>query len=430
MSYAPYPSYKDSGVPWLGQVPEGWEVKRLRYASKLADERLPYDKVHRPYVGLENIESWTGKRIVDDEARADGIVALFERGDVLFGKLRPYLAKVHRADETGCSSTEALILRGKSGLDTRFLKYFMLSPAFIDEVNATTYGAKMPRANWSDVGALPVSLPPIEEQAAIADFLDKKTAEIDDLIAKKEELLHLLAEQRTALITHAVTKGLDPTAPMKPNGIEWLGDVPEGWEVKPLKFLGRFQNGISIGGDSFGSGFPFVSYGDVYKNLRLPERGSGLVESTAKDRILYSVECGDIFFTRTSETIEEIAISSVCETTIPDAVFAGFLIRCRPYPRRLNVGFAKYYFRNSRLRDYFVKEMNLVTRASLGQTLLGNLMVALPPLDEQDRISEFLDEKLEALEKSKADGRKSIRLLKEYRTALITNAVTGKIKVA
>jgi type I restriction enzyme S subunit len=218
--------------------------------------------------------------------------------------------------------------------------------------------------------SLALPLPPIDEQIAIADFLDNKTAEIDDLIAKKEELLRLLAEQRTALITHAVTKGLNPNAQMKPSGIDWLGDVPEGWKVKPLKFLGRFQNGISIGGDSFGSGFPFVSYGDVYKNLSLPETGSGLVESTAKDRVLYSVERGDIFFTRTSETIEEIAISSVCETTIPDAVFAGFLIRCRPYPKQLDVGFSKYYFRNSRLRDYFVKEMNLVTRASLGQTLL------------------------------------------------------------
>ncbi|MCP9481148.1 restriction endonuclease subunit S [Shimia sp. CNT1-13L.2] len=417
MSYAPYPAYKDSGVPWLGHVPEEWMVAPLRRFLRVqSGDIISKDKETDegvPIYGGNGIRGYT------DEPNTQGPL-------ILIGRVGAHCGNVHIAQGPLWASEHAFRVYKNQPFEIEFFAYL------IESLNLNQFAIRtaQPLLNSSIVAEQVVSVPSIEEQTAIADFLDKKTAEIDDLIAKKEELLRLLAEQRTALITHAVTKGLNPNAPMKPSGIDWLGDVPEGWEVKPLKFLGRFQNGISIGGDSFGSGFPFVSYGDVYKNLSLPETGSGLVESTAKDRVLYSVEHGDIFFTRTSETIEEIAISSVCETTIPDAVFAGFLIRCRPYPKRLDVGFSKYYFRNSRLRDYFVKEMNLVTRASLGQTLLGNLMVALPPLDEQEHISVFLDEKLEDLAKVEADTRTSIRLLNEYRTSIITSAVTGKIKVA
>ena len=434
-----YPAYKDSGVPWLGQVPEAWEVKAVKYVSTFNDEALPETtdpELMLSYVDISSVSLVEGiKKIepVEFEKAPSRARRVVREGDTIVSTVRTYLkaiAPIRNPVDNMIVSTGFAVIRPDQTMNPDFLGYFIQSEGFVGEVVSKSTGVSYPAINPGDLVAISGVRPPIEEQSAIADFLDKKTAEIDDLIAKKEELLRLLAEQRTALITHAVTKGLNPNAPMKPSGIDWLGDVPEGWEVKPLKFLGRFQNGISIGGDSFGSGFPFVSYGDVYKNLSLPGTGSGLVESTAKDRVLYSVERGDIFFTRTSETIEEIAISSVCETTIPDAVFAGFLIRCRPYPKRLDVGFSKYYFRNSRLRDYFVKEMNLVTRASLGQTLLGNLTVALPPLDEQNRIAVFLDEKLGNLARVEADARKAIGLLKEYRTSIITSAVTGKIKVA
>ena len=151
--------------------------------------------------------------------------------------------------------------------------------------------------------------------------------------------------------------------------------VPEHWEVKKLRFLGSTKNGISKGGDYFGKGYPFVSYGDVYKNYALPTMVDGLVESSDEERKDFSVEKGDVFFTRTSETIEEVGFSSVCPKTIKDAVFAGFVIRFRPKKDVLNIGFSKYYFRCDLHRAFFVKEMNLVTRASLSQELLKNLIV-------------------------------------------------------
>jgi type I restriction enzyme S subunit len=433
MSYAPYPAYKDSGSPWIGDIPANWDTQPFFALA------TPNKKKNTAGTETNLLSLSYGCIIRKDIKDNSGLLPesfdtyqVVDKGQIIFRLTDLQNDKVSLRSaivpERGIITSAYLAVRFK-GLDPRFADFLMRSydksMVFYELGGGVRQSGKFEDLKW-----MPIIVPPIEEQTAIVRFLNEKTAEIDDLIAKKDELLRLLAEQRTALITHAVTKGLDPAATMKPSGIDWLGDVPEGWDIKPLKYLGRFQNGISIGGESFGSGFPFVSYSDVYNNLSLPETGSGLVESSEKDRILYSVERGDIFFTRTSETIEEIAISSVCETTIPGAVFAGFLIRCRPYPKRLSVGFSKYYFRNSRLRDYFVKEMNLVTRASLGQTLLGNLLVALPPLDQQESISDYLDERLATLSRVEADGRASIRLLKEYRTSIITNAVTGKIKVA
>ena len=174
-----------------------------------------------------------------------------------------------------------------------------------------------------------------------------------------------LKEYKQSIITEAVTKGLDKSAPLKYSGIEYLGNIPNNWNIKRLRYLATCQNGISKGGEFVGEGEPFVSYGDVYNNNVLPEIVSGLCMVTDAEKENYSVRENDIFFTRTSETIEEIAITCVCKKTIPDATFAGFLIRVRPYTDELLVDFSKYYFASEIHRKFFVKEMNLVIRASL-----------------------------------------------------------------
>jgi type I restriction enzyme S subunit len=214
---------------------------------------------------------------------------------------------------------------------------------------------------------------PTSEQANIAEFLDHETAKIDDLIERQERLIELLKEKRQAVISHAVTKGLNPKAPMKDSGVEWLGELPAHWQIKSLRYLGNCQNGINIGAEYFGSGYPFVSYGDVYRNDTLPIQVEGLVQSTHTDREIYSVRTGDIFFTRTSETVDEIGFSAACLKTLENATFAGFLIRFRPNTGEVAVNFAKHYFRSTLMRAYFVQEMNLVTRASLSQDLLKRL---------------------------------------------------------
>ena len=151
----------------------------------------------------------------------------------------------------------------------------------------------------------------------------------------------------------------------KDSGIDGIGEIPNHWNVERLRYLGSCQNGINISAGAFGKGYPFLSYSNVYKNQIIPDKVDGLVQSSEKDRLNYNVKEGDVFFTRTSETIDEISIASTNLRTISNAVFAGFLIRFRPYTDKLYVGFSKFFFRANIHRCFFVKEMNLVTRASL-----------------------------------------------------------------
>lgn len=271
---------------------------------------------------------------------------------------------------------------------------------------------------------------PSELQTAIANYLDRKTAEIDELIAQKERLIELYEEEKSAIINQAVTKGIDPNVRLKDSGVEWLGKIPEGWVVKRLRYVGNCQNGVSKGADYFGTGFPFVSYSDVYNNFVLPQNVEGLANSTEIDQVNYSVIKGDIFFTRTSETIEEIGLSSTCLKTINRAIFSGFLIRFRPFDGILFERFSKYFFRSKLHRLFFVKEMNLVTRASLSQELLKRLPVILPPFPEQREIASYLYQAISSIDAKIEKTKKIIELQKEYRTALISEVVTGKIKVA
>lgn len=323
------------------------------------------------------------------------------------------------------ASEHALVVYPTIELDQRWL-FYVLQTMDLGQYSMAT---AQPGLSVDNLSTLRLPVPPTELQTKIAQYLDRRCGEIDDLIARKRSLLALLAEKRSALITRAVTKGLDPTVPTKPSGINWLGDIPAQWEARRLRFIGRAQNGINIGGEFFGKGYPFVSYSDVFKNFELPQEVTGLVESSDADRNRYTVKSGDIFFTRTSETIEEIGMSSVCLEAIPNATFAGFLIRVRPYPNILLPEFSKFYFRNTSLRAFLVKEMNLVTRASLSQTLLGNLPVLIPPREDQEKIAAYINENLAALNDVASNIESAIERLTEYRAAIITKAVTGELEV-
>ncbi|MCI5145895.1 MAG: restriction endonuclease subunit S [Candidatus Electrothrix sp. AR3] len=183
------------------------------------------------------------------------------------------------------------------------------------------------------------------------------------------------------------------------SGAEWIGEVPEGWKIVRLKDLGFLQNGISKSGDYFGHGFPFISYGNVYNNTLSSEKIKTFANSTPEDQQAYSCKKGDVFFTRTSETIEEIGFSATCLKTIPKSVFSGFVIRFRPTTKALVEDFSKFYFSANILRGFFSKEISLVTRASLSQGLLNKLSVALPPLPEQTAIAAYLDNKIAQIDR-------------------------------
>ena len=431
MKYKKYPSYKDSGVEWLGDIPENWNLLKNRHIFKTKDKVLN-DKEDMTVLSLttngvkvknnlsfgKSTESYVGHQMVYP-------------GNLVFTPRdfdqTPILSGVSKYK--GCISNLYLVLETNSKAYNHFVDYYWWGLKYkVNYFKNFSYGIRF-SYNFEQFKEIPFLQPPIQEQQQIADFLDKATAKIDTLIGKQTKQIELLKEKRQAVISHAVTKGINPNVPMKDSGVEWLGEIPEHWKISPLRHLGQLQNGVSKGSDYFGSGYPFINYGDIYNNDIIPSQINGLAQSSLEDRITYSVKKGDIFFTRTSETIDDIGMASTCLQTIPNATFSGFTIRFRQFKEVLLASFSRYQFRSGYSQSFFVKEMNLVTRASLGQDLLKRLHTVIPPLEEQQQIANYLDEKTSKIDILIEKSNKSIELLKEKRTALISAAVTGKIDV-
>ncbi|MFT0212644.1 restriction endonuclease subunit S [Pseudomonas sp. F1_0610] len=426
-----YEAYKDSGVEWLGELPLDWTVIKMKFLFKdTSIKNMPNEALLSVTQDKGVVpRSWVENRMVMPSGNLESFKYI-EKGDFAIS-LRSFEGGLEYCHHAGIISPAYTVLKAtKTNLVDIYYKYLFKSKIFISELQTSIVGIREGKnISYDELRYSLLPIPSEHEQALIANFLDQKTAQIDAAIAIKEQQIELLKERKQIIIQQAVTQGLDPNVPMKDSGVEWIGQIPEHWQLKKLRYLGVTQNGISAGAEYFGEGFPFVSYGDVYKNRQLPELVNGLAKSTNGDQKQYSVLAGDVFFTRTSETVDEIGFASICFRDIEKATFAGFLIRFRPCTDLLITEFSKYYFNAAMLRNYFVKEMNLVIRASLSQELLKNLFVALPPASEQLEIYKYLEKKSDQIEEAISIQVNQIEKLKEYKTTLINSAVTGKIKV-
>lgn len=426
--YRPYPAYKDSGVEWIGPVPEHWETLRIKRAAQLRNERRNDSPSGWTYVGLEDVEPESGKyepTVGASRQSEDSMVGVFRAGDVLYGKLRPYLRKAIVAEQDGVCSTEFLVLsegRGKSP----WLHRWLLTQEVTQQIEAGCDGAKMPRADWEHVGSIPMPLPPPVEQIAIAAALDRETARIDALIAKKTRFIELLKEKRQALITHAVTKGLDPKVKMKDSGVEWIGEVPEHWEVSKLAYTTREAGGKTP--DTKNQAYwvgdvPWVSpkdmkqseiFGaiDTISDTAVQECGMRLFKPGTILAVVRGMILAHSFPVATLEV--PATINQDMKALEPDA-------RIRANYLRLILAAAK---------DYVVSV--LVAEAAHGTRVLRTdvwrqLPALLPPVDEQDAILAELNRVATTYDKLIERVDASIALLKERRSALITAAVTGQI---
>lgn len=428
-----YPAYKNSGEEWIGDVPKHWEVKP---GFTVVEERS--EKNTGLKVGTVLTLSYGSVKIKPEEKLTGLVPESFETyqivypGDIIIRptdlqndktSLRTGLAK-----DKGIITSAYINLKVKNNYSTKYYHYFLHTVDITKMIYGLGTGLRQ-NLSFNEFKRFNFPVPPPEEQTAIAQFLDKKTALIDQAISIKEKQIELLKERKQILIHKAVTRGLNPNVKLKDSGVEWIGKIPEGWEVKSLRFIGKTQNGLSKGGDYFGTGFPFLTYGDVYKAIELPIELSGLAESSLQDQEQFSVCEGDVFFTRTSETVDEIGFASTSMRTIDQATFAGFLIRFRPDKNVLHKGFSKFYFSSRTHRSFFVGEMNLVIRASLSQELLKKMPILIPPFEEQIEISNYLQKATKKIETAFSLKVDEIEKLKEYKSSLINSAVTGKIKV-
>lgn len=415
--------FKDSGIEWIGKIPKEWKTCMFKHAYNISNVGESIDKNYCTENQSDLLFYTAGLKPIHTNYKGFPKWKYTNRNDLLLARNgTPY---VYLPKYNSVYSDHIIRVDIKSAFCKAYVRYCLqlaISAVIVDSVSLATWSISI----W-DKQFIPVPILP--KQQRIADYLDKKCGEIDELIALQEQMIAQLTDYKQSVITEAVTKGLNPDAELVPSSIDWIGDVPKGWNIVPLRYLGRTQNGISQSGDYFGEGFPFVSYSDVYKNYSLPSIFNGLAKSSKQDQKLFSVIEGDVFFTRTSETIDEIGFSSVCLKTVENAVFAGFLIRFRPYKNKIDKNFSKYYFRSNIHRAYFVKEMNLVTRASLSQELLKSLPVLLPPLSEQHAIATYLDTKCSEIDSLIAIKQQKIETLKDYKKSVIYEAVTGKMTV-
>ena len=425
-NYEGYPEYRDSGVEWLPIVPSHWELLRLKYSVELTGKKVEFQN-GSTYVGLENVSSGDGKRVELDEYIPDGVANTFSVSDVLFGKLRPYLAKVWMADFSGLCSSEFLVMKSRQVFPP-FLKYWMLTKDFIDQVNSSTYGSKMPRANWEFVGNL--VLPRDNgEQKKIANFLDHETAKIDTLIEKQQQLIKLLKEKRQAVISHAVTKGLNPDAPMKDSGVEWLGEVPEHWAVAQLKFntlqmqTGPFGSQLHAE-DYIDNGVPLVNPAHMSDGYIKPDMQVTVDENTLLRLGRHQLSKGDLIFARRGELGRCAVVTSseegwLCGTGSLRATLAPKLA-------------PEYSFLLVTSRGV-VSELSLESKGSTMENLntetLGRVRLPVPPLREQKKILEYVHDESGRYRGIIDRVRSAIHLMRERRTALISAAVTGKIDV-
>ena len=428
MTQSPNP-YMDRKSPTLTcprHVSEHWQTARLKAYVGNINEPTRTMKPGEAFIALEHVEGWTGKvRAADTEIDFDSQAKRFQNGDVLFGKLRPYLAKVTSPEKSGVCVGEFLVLRpNKDFIIPPFLERLLRSKPIIDAVDASTFGAKMPRADWQFIGNMMHSLPPLPEQAAIVRYLDGADQQIQRYIAAKERLIALLEEERQAVIHQAVTRGLDPNVRLKPSSVEWLGDVPEHWEVMPLKraFV-SMDYGISDSGSQTG-GVRLLTMGNIKDgSVTVPSTGG----VTAVDQSLLLGK-NDLLFNRTNsaELVAKVGLFSGHDSPV---TFASYLVRMRSRssnePEYLNMALNETTFLAQARRE----AVPSLHQSNLNPTRYGRIQISLPPKEEQKTILTALAEKTNGLKTSMELAHRQIELIEEYRTRLIADVVTGKIDV-
>ena len=402
-----------------------WQTLPLKRIAREVVTKEDAKPVDVPYLGLENIESWTGRLIgLDQPLEPTGQVTSFLAGDVLFGKLRPYLAKSVVAPFDGVGTGELLVLRPEAGTNSWFLNYLLLTPQFVDVVNASTYGAKMPRANSDFIGSLAVRVPSIGVQVKIADFLDRETAKIDALIDEKERLLKLLDERRQALITEAVTRGLDPTVPMKPSGLPWLGDIPSHWNVARIKHVASIMYGLGQPPEPDDTGIPMIRATDVSKG-RMDYTGvMRVLESALPEGKTVWLRKGDIIVVRSGAYTGDSAIY----TGDLEQAVAGYDMVVRP--SGVSSEYLAWSLLMPTLLDAQIEPLRMrAAQPHLNAEELGEVVFALPPPEEQPEIVRKVTQHDDSFREVKQRANYTIQVLRDRRSALIHEAVTGQLHV-
>ena len=416
----PYSTYKSSGVEWLGEIPVHWAVRRLKLSVANSTEQTNKRHEHEIYLALEHVESWTGRYSdAGPDVVFDSQVKRFRAGDVLFGKLRPYLAKVVRPDRDGVCVGEFLVLRPRGcAMSPNYLKWLLRTKPVINAINASTYGTKMPRTNWQFIGGMKQPLPPLPEQAAIARYLDYVERRIRRYIDAKQKLVGLLEELKQATIYEAVTRGLDPDVPLKPSGVEWLGHIPTHWEMRRGKWMFRKMKRPVRETDEI-----VTCFRDGVVTLRRNRRTMGFTESL-KEIGYQGIRAGDLVIHAMDAFAGAVGVADADGKSTP--VYSV----CRPEPQA-NVHYYAFVVREMARSQWILALATGIRERSTDfrYTTFATQLLPLPPLPEQEAIAEYLNKETTNIDTVLDGTRREIELLQEYRTVLIADVVSGQVDV-
>ena len=416
-----YPAYKDSGMEWLGEVPDGWDVIPLRWNS-----RCPSGDG----ISSENIETIDDEKNVVPVIGGNGVMGYTSKGNIDYpvlaiGRVGALCGNVHVVQPPAWITDNALVFDADAGAFDLIFLAEVLRSRNLNEIASKT---AQPLITGTQVRDQRVPHPTIEEQRAIAAFLDRETGRIDALIAKKERQIELLQEKRTALISHAVTKGLDPDAPMKDSGVEWLGVVPEHWDVKRLKHVcSLIKDGTHQPPSRTSSGIPLLSVRNIIngKFVNLPDDSLISEEDFNELQRSFEVKKNDVLLAIVGATIGKVAIVE----EMPPFTIQRSLAVLRPNINMAHYKYFSFFVRSSVFQRLLWKNAGYSAQPGIYLGSITNFNITAPGMNEQRTIAAFLDHETGHIDALTAKVRESISKRREYRTALISAAVTGKIDV-
>ncbi|MFN3191266.1 MAG: restriction endonuclease subunit S [Aureliella sp.] len=428
MSFPAYEHFQDSGRRWLGDFPTHWESKPLWTMFRRTKRT--------GYANEELLSVYRDYGVIPKSSRDDNFnkpsedlspYQLVEPSDLVINKMKAWQGSVAISEHRGIVSPAYHVYECLHDQDSRYLHYLMRSPRYITGYLAMSKGI---RVNQWDLepqlhSRMPVLLPPLNEQRAISSFLDVETSKIDGLVTEQRRMIELLKEKRQSVISHSVTKGLNPNAPMKPSGIQWLGDVPEHWSVTRLSYFATIENGSTPSRDNLdywdNGTVPWVSSGGV-NQYRVNQPSELITEQALADcpvRLLPkgTVVVGMIGQGKTRGLAAILDIEATINQNLA-AIVPG---------DKLKSAYLHFIFQAIYV---FLREFGRGgNQAALNCQILGAMTIPVPPVEEQATICDYVEQRLQKFDLLQAEAERAIDLLQERRTALISAAVTGKIDV-
>ncbi|MDV3858719.1 restriction endonuclease subunit S [Elizabethkingia anophelis] len=424
-----YDKYKDSGVEWIGEIPTSWEIRKFK--------RLFTEKKKTTNASLNSGSISFGEVIYKDDEKITEATKLsyqvLNSGEFLLNPLNMnYDLKSLRI---GLSSIDVvvssgyIILQSKKGLDKNYYRWLL---RIYDVLFMKTLGAGVRQTiNYNDLADSHLVLPPFSEQQAIASFLDDKTAKIDQTISIKEKEIELLKERRQILIQKAVTKGLDDKVKLKDSGVEWIGEIPEHWEVRKLKYClsSKLKYGANESGVEYNEELPrYIRITDFGFDGNLSEEKKlSLTWGQGRD---YLLKNGDILFARSGATVGKSYQFKTSMSSEKNYAFAGYLIKAEANEKIILSDFLYLYTNSNLFENWKSAIFNKATIENIGADKYSILNIVLPPILEQIAILKDYSAKNEKISKAITLKQQEIEKLKEYKTVLIDNVVTGKVKVS